>query len=180
MASISESWQPTHPTGKTWPVEIRDAKDDDWPGIWSIVQEVLAEGDSYTYDPDMTEDEARDRWMAPDPWLTRVATTDEGVIGVATMGPNQAGPGSHISNANFAVSRQARGNGVGSALVEDTLDRAQALGYAGMQFNGVTETNTLAVGLYQRLGFEIIGTVPGAFMHPTLGPVGLHVMFVPF
>lgn len=161
-------------------MEIRDAKVDDWPGIWSIVQEVLAEGDSYTYDPDMTEDEARAKWMQPEPWQTRVAATDQGAVGVATFGPNQSGPGSHISNANFVVSRHARGQGVGSELVEDTLDRAREHGYAGMQFNGVTESNTLAVGLYQRLGFEIIGTVPGAFRHPTLGPVGLHVMYLAF
>ena len=44
-------------------MEIRDARDDDWAGIWPVVAEVLAEvlaeGDAYTYDPDMTEDEGR-------------------------------------------------------------------------------------------------------------------------
>jgi ribosomal protein S18 acetylase RimI-like enzyme len=46
-----------------------------------------------------------------------------------------------------------------------------------MQFNAVVETNTRAVALWRSLGFEIIGTVPDAFCHPTDGYVGLHVMY---
>jgi hypothetical protein len=53
-------------------------------------------------------------------------------------------------------------------------------GYAGMQFNAVVETNKSAVELYLRHGFTVIGTVPGAFAHPTLGRVGLHVMYRSF
>lgn len=45
-----------------------------------------------------------------------------------------------------------------------------------MQFNAVVETNTVAVALWSKLGFEIIGTVPEAFDHPVHGLVGLHVM----
>jgi hypothetical protein len=48
-----------------------------------------------------------------------------------------------------------------------------------MQFNAVVETNP-AVAFYLRLGFEIIGTVPNAFRHPTQGLVGLHVMYLAF
>ena len=46
-----------------------------------------------------------------------------------------------------------------------------------MQFNAVAESNSGAIAIYQRLGFSIVGTVPGAFAHPTLGRVGLHVMY---
>ena len=49
-----------------------------------------------------------------------------------------------------------------------------------MQFNTVVETNQAAVELYERLGFTVIGTVPGAFDHPKLGRVGLHVMYREF
>ncbi|MER6050384.1 GNAT family N-acetyltransferase, partial [Streptomyces sp. NPDC001793] len=51
---------------------------------------------------------------------------------------------------------------------------------AGMQFNAVVESNHVAVELYKRLGFEVRGTVPGAFVHPKLGAVGLHVMYRQF
>jgi ribosomal protein S18 acetylase RimI-like enzyme len=160
-------------------MQIREAHSDDWPGIWAIVAEVLAEGEAYTYDPGLTEDEARGMWMQPAPWRTTVAVDGEQVLGAATWGPNQSGPGSHISNANFVVASETRGRGTGTALVEDTLARARAEGYAGMQFNAVVETNP-AVTLYERMGFQIIGTVPGAFIHPQHGPVGLHVMYLRF
>lgn len=70
----------------------------------------------------------------------------------------------------------ARGQGVGRAFGEYALSWAQEQGYAAMQFNAVVESNHGAVRLWQALGFHIIGTVPEAFEHPTLGRVGLHVM----
>jgi ribosomal protein S18 acetylase RimI-like enzyme len=62
-------------------------------------------------------------------------------------------------------------------LCRFALDWAEERGYAGMQFNAVAESNQSAVELYKRLGFSIVGTVPGAFAHRTLGRVGLHVMY---
>jgi ribosomal protein S18 acetylase RimI-like enzyme len=75
------------------------------------------------------------------------------------------------------VASDTRGLGVGRALGTRILDLARADGYASMQFNAVVASNTGAVHLWQELGFEIIGTVPEAFEHPTLGRVGLHVMY---
>jgi ribosomal protein S18 acetylase RimI-like enzyme len=40
----------------------------------------------------------------------------------------------------------------------------------------VVESNEVAVELYRRLGFSIIGAVPESFAHPRFGLVGLHVM----
>ena len=75
------------------------------------------------------------------------------------------------------VSPDARGLGVGRALGTHVLEAARADGYASMQFNAVVESNSGAIRLWQELGFRIIGTVPEAFEHPTLGPVGLHIMY---
>ncbi len=57
------------------------------------------------------------------------------------------------------------------------LQWAHEHGYAGMQFNAVVESNAGAVELCERLGFGVVGTVPGAFEHPTHGRVGLHMMY---
>ena len=45
-----------------------------------------------------------------------------------------------------------------------------------MQFNAVAASNAAAIGLYESLGFVIVGTVPEAFEHPRHGFVDLHVM----
>jgi ribosomal protein S18 acetylase RimI-like enzyme len=46
-----------------------------------------------------------------------------------------------------------------------------------MQFNFVISTNESAVHLWQRLGFKIVGTLPGAFRHARKGLVDAYVMF---
>ena len=45
-----------------------------------------------------------------------------------------------------------------------------------MQFNFVVSTNTAAVALWQKLGFAIVGTLPKAFRHQSLGYVDAYVM----
>jgi hypothetical protein len=74
--------------------------------------------------------------------------------------------------------------GHAASLLSDPLgsldDWAKERGYSGMQFNAVAASNVDAIAVYERLGFRIVGTVPGAFAHPTLGRVGLHVMFCAF
>jgi L-amino acid N-acyltransferase YncA len=161
-------------------VEIRQYAETDWPQVWPIVREVVRAADTFPYDQDMTEQEAMDTWLERPPGLTVVATEGGRVLGTAKMGPNKPGPGSHVSTASFMVSADARGKGVGTALCSFALGWAREQGYAGMQFNAVAATNRAAVEIYQRLGFELIGTVPGAFEHPEHGRVGLHIMYCGF
>jgi hypothetical protein len=51
---------------------------------------------------------------------------------------------------------------------------------SGIRGYAVAESNHSAIRIYQRLGFDMIGTVPGAFVHPALGRVGLHIMYCAF
>ena len=157
-------------------VRIRIFVDSDWPSVWTIFQEVVAAGDTYAYDPDWSSEQARAIWVEGTPGHTVVACDGAQVLGTAKMGPNRPGPGSHVATASFMVAGEARGRGVGRALGEYALSWAKEQGYAAMQFNAVVETNQAAVRLWQELGFQIIGTVPEAFAHPTLGRVGLHIM----
>jgi ribosomal protein S18 acetylase RimI-like enzyme len=46
-----------------------------------------------------------------------------------------------------------------------------------MQFNFVIASNARAVRLWRGCGFEIVGTLPSAFDHPTRGPMDAYVMF---
>ena len=61
------------------------------------------------------------------------------------------------------MDRVLRGRGVGRALVEDCLARAGALGYRLLQFNAVVASNTFAIRLYESLGFQRLGVLPGGF-----------------
>lgn len=156
---------------------IREYIDSDWDAIWPIFREVVAARDTYVYDPAWSSDEARKVWVEPPPGCTIVAYEGSGILGTAKIGPNRPGPGSHIATASFMVAGTARGRGVGRALGEYALEWAREQGYAAMQFNAVVESNIAAVRLWQALGFQIIGTVPGAFEHRELGRVGLHIMY---
>jgi GNAT superfamily N-acetyltransferase len=160
-------------------MEVREITEPDWPQVWAIIGEVIEARDTFPYDPQMSEAQARG-WIEAPPGLTVVAVQDGRVLGTAAMATNRPGPGSHVSTASFMVAAGARGRGVGTRLCQYALDWAKARGYAGMQFNAVVETNQDAVRLYQRFGFEIVGTVPGAFAHPVHGRVGLHVMYREF
>jgi L-amino acid N-acyltransferase YncA len=158
-------------------VEIRDATAGDWPAIWSFLHEIVAAGETYAYDRDMTEDQARRLWMVEPPGRTVVAVDGGGaVLGTASMYANRPGPGSHVASASFMVDPARAGQGAGRALGEAMLAWARERGFRAVQFNAVVETNVRAVALWRSLGFEVIGTVPEAFAHPTEGYVGLHVM----
>ena len=157
---------------------IRDATADDWERIWPFMRQIVTAGETYAYDPDMHEATARELWLVRPPGRTVVAVKEgDTVLGTANMYPNRPGPGSHVASASFMVDGRASGRGVGRALGEEALVWARASGFRAMQFNAVVATNTRAVALWRSLGFEIIGTVPEAFRHPTDGYVGLHVMY---
>ncbi len=163
--------------GQTEPVRTVDATPADWDEIWPILRHVAAAGDTFCWPRDITEDHARTVWMAPPPNRILVLRDETGaIVGTSTLHPNHDGPAAHVANASFAVDPRHRGRGVGRRLAEDTLTEARAEGYRAMQFNAVVEANTAAVALWKSLGFRVLATVPDAFLHPTLGYVGLHVM----
>jgi L-amino acid N-acyltransferase YncA len=157
---------------------IRPATDDDWPRIWPFFQQTVDAGETYAYPDGLTLETARDLWMERPPGRTVVLEEEGTILGSAKMGPNRPGRGDHVGTASFMVAPEARGRGVGRAMAEDVVRWHREQGYRGIQFNAVVETNVAAVRLWQALGFEIIGTVPGAFRSATQGEVGLHVMYL--
>jgi GNAT superfamily N-acetyltransferase len=176
-------------TAQSAGLSFRLAGTPDWPLIWPFWHQIVAAGDTYCYDPRMGYDAGRQLWFGTPPDQVWLATLpDEGasdgadqptVLGSYRIGPNKAGPGSHIGTASYMVSAAARGRGVGRAMVLHCLEQAGAAGYRGLQFNAVAASNESAVRLYLDLGFTVIGTVPGGFCHPEQGFVDLLIMFHP-
>ena len=157
------------------PVTIRRADAHDAEAIVAIGRELVADGTTYAFAPETTDDELRAFWLGPAS-RTYVAERDGEIVGCSWLRPNQPGRGSHVANAAYAVARRAQGTGVGRALAEHSLAEARRLGYAAMQYNFVVSTNEPAVALWKRLGFTIVGTLPHAFQHPRLGMVDAYVM----
>ncbi len=158
--------------------QIRDATDADLPAIAALVRDIVAEGETYAFPEDLTDEQVADLWLRVPEGRCIVGYAADGTfLGTATAGPNRPGRGDHVATASFMVTPAAQGHGVGRALAEETLRWATAQGYGAMQFNAVVETNMAAVTLWQHLGFRIIGTAPGAFRSKKHGPVGLHMMF---
>jgi L-amino acid N-acyltransferase YncA len=155
---------------------IREASTHDRDAVWEIFRAVVAAGDTYVFDPEIPRKEALTYWFHHGT-RTYVAESEGRVVGTYILKPNQPGLGSHVSNAAFMVSPSARGLGLGRAMGEHCLDEARRLGYRAMQFNFVVSTNEVALRLWERLGFNIVGTLPGAFRHRTRGFVDAYVMF---
>lgn len=155
---------------------IRVASDQDWPRIWPFFSHIVAAGETYAYPEALTPETAQPLWMEESPGQTIVAVRDDVVLGSAKMGPNRPGRGAHVATASFMVDPTYQGQGVGRALGRYAVEWARGTGYRSMQFNAVVETNTVAVGLWKSLGFEILANVPEAFDHPRHGLVGLHLM----
>lgn len=154
---------------------IREIDSDGFASAWPIFREVVAGGDTYSYPSDLTEDQARTMWTTP-PSRCFVAERDDVVLGIYMLRPNQPGLGDHVANCGYMVSAQARGQGIASALCEHSLAEARRSGFTAMQYNFVVSSNEGAVRLWQRHGFAIVGRVPGAFRHATLGPTDVFVM----
>ena len=157
-------------------MQIREAAAEDWPRIWPFWHRIVAAGETYTWDPDTSEEAARALWMNPAKRVYAVEDEDGSVVGSAYVTPNYGGPAADIANAGFMVDPDRAGRGIGRALAEHVLAAAKSGGYRAMVFNAVVETNP-AVQLWTSLGFEILGTVPEAYEHPRYGRVGLHVMY---
>jgi ribosomal protein S18 acetylase RimI-like enzyme len=157
-------------------VEIREATAANRDAIWDIFREVVAARDTYAFDPGMSRQDALGYWFQANT-RTYVAESSGRIVGTYILRPNQSGGGSHVANAAFMVAPVARGRGIGRAMAEHCLTEGRRLGFRAMQFNFVVSTNDPAVGLWQKLGFKIVGTLPGAFRHPEKGYVDVYVMF---
>jgi ribosomal protein S18 acetylase RimI-like enzyme len=124
----------------------------------------------------MREADALSHWTSPDR-ETFVAEDDGKIVGTYYLRANRAGGGSHVANCGYMTHSEARGKGVARSMCAHSLERARARGFRAMQFNFVVASNERAIRLWQAMGFEIVGRLPGAFHHPSLGYVDALTMF---
>lgn len=157
-------------------IEIRKAEKMDFEQIWSILHEVFSQGDTYTFSPDTSKEEALSIWTEA-PLATFVAIKNDLIVGTYYLKPNQPGLGAHVCNAGYAVRDTARGEGIGRMMCMHSLKEAQNHGFKAIQYNCVVSTNHIAVELWKKCGFTIVGTLQKAFNHKEKGFVDAFVMY---
>ena len=131
--------------------------------IWN---EVVADGNAFPQDTEMTADAANHFFL--EQTYTGIAedTETHEILGLYILHPNNVGRCGHICNASYAVRKNIRGLYIGEKLVLDCLKMAKEKQFRILQFNAVVATNTHALHLYERIGFKKLGTIPGGFRMP--------------
>src|SRR6516162_8778424 len=124
-------------------MKIRPTTEEDRDAIWKIFHEIVAAGDTYALDPNLSRKEALQYWCEESS-RAYVAESGGRVVGTYMLRPNQSGGGSHVANAGFMVSARARGQGIARAMAKHCLSEARRLGFRAMQFNFVVSTNESA------------------------------------
>ena len=148
----------------------------DADSVWAILEPTIRAGETYTLPRDMAREDALDYWFAPGHEVF-VAEENSILVGTYFLQSNQQGGGSHVANCGYVTAPWATSRGVARAMCAHSLDRARQRGFTAMQFNFVVSANERAVALWQAFGFEIVGRLPGAFHHPTMGYVDALVMY---
>src|SRR5258708_6038084 len=155
---------------------IRPVTDADTNAIWAIMEPIIRASETYTLPRDMEKKAALEYWLSAGHEIF-VAEEGSKIVGTYFLQANQHGGGAHVANCGYMTAAQATGRGVARAMCAHSLDRARERGFCAMQFNFVISTNERAVRLWQSFGFEIVGRLPGALLHPTLGYVDAHIMY---
>ena len=140
---------------------IRRFAKSDIPQMISIWNEIVEEGTAFPQEDLLNEQTGCDFFSSQS--FTAVAEENGKILGLYILHPNNIGRCGHICNASYAVASDVRGRHVGEQLVLDSLKKGKKLGFTLMQFNAVVESNIHARHLYERLGFQQLGTIPKGF-----------------
>jgi ribosomal protein S18 acetylase RimI-like enzyme len=142
-------------------IEMRQLNQEDLKQATEIWNFIVDEANSFPGDQVLCEAEAA--VMFAQQTETVCALSENEVVGLYILHPNNIGRCGHIANASFGVKQAYRGRGIGRLLVEDCLKRSLENGFKGLQFNAVVSTNYPAITLYLKLGFKIIGTIKDGY-----------------
>lgn len=161
----------------TTPLQIRPLEPAEWPAVWALLEPVFRAGETFPHDPAISEAEAQLAWVEHTQAVMVAVDATGALVGTYYLRPNSLALGAHVANAGYVVAEPCLRQGIGSRLCQHSLQAARRLGFRAMQFNLVVSTNTAGLRCWQRNGFQVVGTLPGAFRHRQLGYVDALVMF---
>lgn len=143
-----------------------DVPDEIVDQMCNLFNHIIEEGKTYPHLETFTKVSFIDYWMGKFCAIMVKGEQDkllsnQTLLGTYYVKPNYIGRCSEVSNAGFLVSPDTRGLGVGKALGKTYLEWGKKLGYRYSVFNLVFETNVASLKIWDSLGFERIGRVPG-------------------
>lgn len=137
-------------------VLVRLATEDDIPAITRIYNQGIA--DRTTLETELRTHEERLNWLRQrgERHPVTVAVRAGEVLGWAALNPFSARDAyRYVADLSVYVERSQRGSGIGSALMDDLLHRAPALGYHKVVLT--TFPHLPAVKLYEKFRFRHVG-----------------------
>ncbi|GGW81008.1 N-acetyltransferase [Streptomyces lucensis JCM 4490] len=142
--------------------QIRSARPDDDGELSALDRATWSPVHAVTPEPEPPYPPFFDERHSPDGYL--VAESDEGLLGYVNIAhPTPLASNAHVlAIQGLAVSEQARGRGVGRALIRAAVEEARRRGARRLTLR-VLGHNKPARALYESEGFTVEGVLPGEF-----------------
>lgn len=157
-------------------IRFRNYKDCDLECMTSMWNEILEDGMSF---PGTELYESSQFQKMLDEQTRVVCMEKDGeLVGYYILHPNNIGRCSHIANASYVIKKTMRGKHLGKFLVQNSIEEAERLTFRGLQFNAVVSINKSALIIYEQIGFQKIGIIPGGFLLPDGSYSDMYILFM--
>ena len=135
-------------------LSIRSMTPEDWPAVARVYQEGM-DTNLATF---QTECPSWEEWNAAHLQQCRlVAVVDDAVAGWAALSPySSRSVYSGVAHLSIYISQEARGVGVGKALLTAMIAASEEAGFWTLQ-SGIMENNAASIALHNSCGFRLVG-----------------------
>ena len=156
-------------------LDVRPARQEDHDAVWAIFEPIVRDGETFALERTLSREDGIAYWFAHS-HRVYVAEAEGQIVGSYFLQPNQRGGGAHVANCGYITAPWARNKGIASALCAHSIEEARRAGFLHMQFNFVVSTNTVALAVWKKFGFAVVGRLPEAFSCPRGELVDVFIM----